>query len=385
MLIAIQPGFGQIPVQGSTAKDALVKKTGFHEVLAALKETGQQQSNEELAAVLSGVLSAYLLQQPIELPQPGAENPDMVPVNAKTVSEQASAVSQVMSPFEAETGAPHTLTLMQSEFSAWQGAASTEAGLACQQALQSKSNGLEKPLTATQVNVLSPKIVKNTPATSPLTAQQPVQPADAATPGAAVPVEPHGEAAATGQNSDNEFLKAVKSQVKTAEPAKAEAEESPILWLNQNLRAIKVASYQPTAPEASSAQRTTTQIIESIIAHPLKDGQEFEIQLYPKELGKVQIKMTVEQESVKLMITCQEKSTQEALINGFPKLSTVLTKEMGVQVSVEFYQAHDAMTGQQFGGGGHRGQAEYRQPIATAEDNFENYINQMIEQSFFVV
>ncbi|WP_027400167.1 flagellar hook-length control protein FliK [Anaerovorax odorimutans] len=134
-----------------------------------------------------------------------------------------------------------------------------------------------------------------------------------------------------GLNQSEENFGKITQKTETAETKTSE--EVPVALKTQNLDLsklnIKVANSNNTTNQAF-----TNQIAEKIM-YNLKDGkQEFDIQLNPKELGKIGIKIIAESSGAQIILNCSNAKTHSLLSMNTESLRGILENNTGLHTTV---------------------------------------------------
>lgn len=382
MQVTVQPAGTAAPAL--QAAKGPVRQSSFGRVLKNLQKTEEQKQQQEMEAALSGVLNAYLAQPGADRPAAQqTEVPDLSlrnqPAVAKGTVQNVFATGEAKETFWGLDAAAEPVLAAPVPAEGSADAAFTVFGTVAESFTVPNAAGSSEQRMPEHFFVRNPFAFSEKTAVS--SGQPPIESPQTA---AALP-----DAEQKDRQMENSLLQAVKNRLEPAEPL--ETAQATALWQAQGLKVLSVGSSATLQPESSPLEQTAAAAFEALQVQTGEEGKTFQLQLYPKELGQVQIHMTLEEGRVKLLVSCREASTQEALMNGFPKLSTVLSEKMGYQVSAEFSQLPFS-AGQQGGFGQPEQQnPQAQQPLQNSssalkqEESFEDYVNRMIETSYFCV
>lgn len=133
---------------------------------------------------------------------------------------------------------------------------------------------------------------------------------------------------------------------------------------------------QVSAPPPAAAKAVPHQIADQIAFHYKAGNPQFEMQLYPKNLGRVTVKLGVEQGTLRVEISAADPKTQSMLLSGSGEIRSVI--EAAVHKPVQVQQlVQDAVWRRQQDSEGRGGQQQRqsendrrqdrREPASTAD------------------
>lgn len=109
----------------------------------------------------------------------------------------------------------------------------------------------------------------------------------------------------------------------TAQPQQASRAEAPEF-------AVASQEHTPTTRTEAMAENIT-RMVESIEVHAAQGTQEFTMQLKPESLGKLSIKLIMDDDGIRAQIKANELSSKSLILNELPALEETL-KEKGIEV-----------------------------------------------------
>lgn len=143
-----------------------------------------------------------------------------------------------------------------------------------------------------------------------------------------------------------------------------------------NIKVANVANMKETS--------LPDQVAEKIIFNVKNGKQEFDMQLYPKELGKIGVKIVIENGSAQVLLSCSNAKTQSLLAQNAEGLRGIVEGNLGMNTTVTVKQDENSLMNQQqresFDGSGERQNRQQREnanPKWIQEEGNISFLNQL--------
>jgi flagellar hook-length control protein FliK len=143
------------------------------------------------------------------------------------------------------------------------------------------------------------------------------------------------------KTSEIELISA-DNEVDTAE---TDTQQLPLMAKSETLDLSKVNIKVADAPVDTSKSNAAEQMADKIIYKMSEGKQEFDLQLNPKELGKLNIKLTFENGNAQVLITCSNSKAQNMMASLTDNIRSILESNTGVTSTVHLQQ-EDMLEGQ---------------------------------------
>lgn len=173
------------------------------------------------------------------------------------------------------------------------------------------------------------------------TTQQPEQKVSIATTQTANVNQENVESDSTTKNSAKDEL-IPQSQKDTSESTK---QDVPLMAKTEPLDLSKVNIKVADAPIETSQANLADQLADKIVYKMNEGKQEFDLQLNPKELGKLNIKLTFENGNAQVLITCSNSKAQNMMASLTDNIRGILEANTGMTTTIHLQQ-DDMLQGQ---------------------------------------
>lgn len=128
----------------------------------------------------------------------------------------------------------------------------------------------------------------------------------------------------------------------TEEDGKQEVRETVFSLKTNHLDPSKVNIKVAEAPVDTTRADVAKQIMDKVMYKAQEGRQEFDLELYPKHLGKINIKMIFQNGTAEMMMTTTNSKAHQLLSNQVDALRAILEGNTGLDSSVNVKQAEEA-------------------------------------------
>lgn len=166
-----------------------------------------------------------------------------------------------------------------------------------------------------------------------------------------LPIEPVGKQETEKPISEtNSYQKHEDLKAKTSTTIRKESKENPQEKAVENTENVsfhtKVSSMTENRVETKGEEKTVshitvkqpeeipTKVLQELISKSADGRKEFEIQITPKNLGKIAVKLLYEDGQTTVSILCSEKSTMELLANRAKEIGNVMEQNLGSPTTI---------------------------------------------------